>query len=411
MKRLYTVLILTGLALFSAVSSGFEIFYFLTFALVGALIGSLLWAAINLAGVHISVQRRSGLAKVGQFIKTELWIKNRSFLPKVLLEVRDLAELPGQVTGTMINLRPLQSVRWVAQAQLRKRGVYTLGPAHAFATDLLGLFRFDRTFPGVDELTVYPATVDLPFFDLSLRDMFHHGLRYRPSFESTPSVSNIRDYTPGDSLQRIHWASTARTQRLMVKQFENEVRNHIWIILDMHRNVQAGTEIENTEEYGVTIATSLAEKFMSMDWPVGLMAQGENRYFLAPQLTPSAHENLLSILAVARALGTEPLVEVLRRGLGNFGASSRVIIITPSTDPSWIQEVDMLGVQRSQLAVILLDAQSFGGRHNPEQAQNVLQNNGVLTYLVKQGEQLGAALDYRATAPHQAIFSTAEQGV
>ena len=399
MKRLYTILLLTGLTLLSAVASGFAVFYFLLYALLGALLGSLLWATANLAGVHISAHRQSGFAKVGQFIEAELHISNRSLLPKVLLEVRDMAELPGQVTGTVLNLRPFQSVRWLARAPLRKRGIYRLGPARVLASDPFGLLRLGRTFPGADEVTVYPATVDLPFFGLSLSDMLHHGIRYKQSHETAPSVSNIRDYTPGDSFQHIHWPSTARTQRLMIKQFEDEMRNHVWIILDMHQDVQAGGEIDNTEECGVTIAVSIAEKFLSMDWPVGLMAQGEHRYYLAPQLSPSFHEDMLRMLAMARATGAEPLVEVLRRGWSQFGTSSRVVIITPSTDPSWIQEVNTPAVQKSQLAVVLMDANSFGASQNPEQARSVLQRNGILTYVVRQGDQLSTALDYRTTAP------------
>ena len=409
MKRLYTILLLTGLTFLSAVASGFAVFYFLLYALVGALLGSLLWATANLAGVHISAQRQSGFAKVGQSIETELHVRNRSLLPKVFLEVRDMAELPGQITGTVLSLRPFQSVRWLARATLRKRGIYQLGPAQVFASDPFGLLHLSRTFPGEGEVTVYPATIDLPFFGLSLSDMFHHGIRYHQSHETAPSVSNIRDYTPGDSFQRIHWPSTARTQRLMIKQFENEMRNHVWIILDMYQDVQAGGEIDNTEECGVTIASSIAEKFLSMDWPVGLIAQGEHRYFLAPQLSPLFHEDMLRMLAMARATGIEPLVEVLRRGWSRFGVSSRVIIITPSTDPSWIQEVNTPGVQKSQLAVVLMDAHSFGGSQDPEEARSVLQRSGILTYVVRQGDQLSTALDYRTTVPDHVALDTLQR--
>lgn len=395
MKRLYAVLLITALTLFSAVASGIAVFYLLVYALVGVILGSLLWSVVNLAGVRILAHRQPGLAKVGHFAEAELHINNRSPFPKVLLEIQDMAALPGQVTGTMLNLRPRQSVRWLARAPLRKRGVYQLGPAQAFTSDPFGLFHLNRTFPGVAEVTVYPATVDLHSFHFSPGDMFHQGVRYQHSQESAPSVSNIRDYTPGDTFQRMHWPSTAHMGRLMVKQFESEIRNHVWLILDLQRDVQAGGEIDNTEECIITIAASLAEKFFSTEWPVGLMAHGDQKYLLTPQQSPAFHEKLLRLLAVARATGTQPLIEMLKQGRTYFSASSRVVIITPSVDPGWIQATRGLGVQISRLSVVLLDADSFGGRRSSKEAQAMLQQSGIITYAVQQGEPLDTALDYR----------------
>ncbi len=410
MKRLYTVLLLAALTLLSAIASGFAVFYFLVYALVGVILGSLLWSVVNLAGVRILAHRQSGLAKVGHFTEAELHINNRSPSPKVLLEIRDMAALPGQVTGTVLNLRPLQSVRWLARAPLRKRGVYQLGPAQAFTSDPFGLFHLNRTFPGVAEVTVYPATVDLYSFHFSLSDMLHQGVRYQHSQESAPSVSNIRDYTPGDSFRRMHWPSTARTGRLMVKQFESEMRNHVWLVLDLQRDVQAGGEIDNTEECSITIAASLAEKFFSTEWPVGLMAHGEHRYLLTPQQSPAFHEELLRLLAVARATGTQPLTEMLKQGRAYFSASSRVVLITPSVDPGWIQATRSLGVQMSHLSVVLLDANSFGGRRSSKETQSLLQQSGIITYVVRQGEPLDTALDYRRAFAYRPASTAPPRG-
>ncbi len=310
----------------------------------------------------------------------------------------------------MLNLTPFQSVRWTAKATLHKRGVYKLGPAQAYSTDPFGLFRLSRAFPGVDEVTVYPATVDLQDFHLSLSDMFHHGVKYQQSHESAPSVSNIREYNPGDGFQRIHWASTARLGRLMVKQFESEMRNHVWIVLDMHQNVQAGGEIDNTEEASITIAASLAEKFLSMDWPVGIMAHGDHQYLLTPQLSPVFHEELLRVLAVARATGSKPLAEVLRQEWNSFSPSSRMVVVTPSTDSSWLQELSGLTAYRTRLSVVLIDAHSFGGRRSSQDAQNVLQEDGIITYVVRQGEPLSSALDYRQTLAYRPVLASLSGG-
>lgn len=409
MKRLYVILIITGVALYSAMATGFTVFYILLYALIAALGGSLLWGYFNLAGLHISARRQSGLARVGDEVETELYIRNKSPLPKLLLEIRDMQDLPGPATGTVLNLHPFQTLRWTGRALLVKRGAYTLGPVRAYSTDLFGLFRLHRTFGRVQEIVVYPTAVDLPLFQLSVAEGLQQGVGQRRSYEVTPSVSTLREYVEGDSLRRIHWPSTMRTNKLMVKQFDADVRDQVWIILDLQRDVQAGGEIENTAEVAIAAAASLSWKMLSMDRPVGLIAQGDHYYLIPPQRSATVHQRLLGMLATAQAEGTEPLAEVIRRMRSQLGASSSVIIITPSPEPSWVQALDVLVSGRTQTAVVLLDASSFGGTGDTALVRAHLQSKGAITYVVGRGQDLSEALDYRGTIPEPVIMAEVSQ--
>jgi uncharacterized protein (DUF58 family) len=53
-------------------------------------------------------------------------------------------------------------------------------------------------------------------------------------------VASVRDYAPGDSFNRIHWPSTARTGQLIVKEFELDPMADIWLFLDLEKRVQVG---------------------------------------------------------------------------------------------------------------------------------------------------------------------------
>lgn len=409
MKRLYVILIITGVALYSALATGFTVFYLLLYALIAALGGSLLWGYFNLAGLHISARRQFGLASVGDEVETELYIRNKSPLPKLLLEVRDMQDLPGPATGAVLNLGPFQTIRWTGKARLVRRGAYTLGPVRAYSTDLFGLFRLHRTFGRVQEILVYPAAVDLPLFQLSVAEGLQQGVGQRRSYEVTPSASTLREYVEGDSLRRIHWPSTLRTNKLMVKQFDADMRDQVWIILDLHRNVQAGGEIENTAEVAIAAAASLSWKMLSLERPVGLIAQGDQYYLIPPQRSATVHQRLLGMLATAQAEGTEPLAGVIRRMRSQIGASSSVIIITPSPEPLWVQAMDALVSGRTQTAVVLLDASSFGGTGDTALVQAHLQSKGATTYVVRRGQDLSEALDYRGTIPEPLVRAGVSQ--
>ena len=54
-------------------------------------------------------------------------------------------------------------------------------------------------------------------FHLPQADWTHQGAARRRSQVVAPTASSVREYSYGDSLKRIHWPSTARIGKLMVK--------------------------------------------------------------------------------------------------------------------------------------------------------------------------------------------------
>src|SRR4029078_3852886 len=85
----------------------------------------------------------------------------------------------------------------------------------------------------------------------------------------TPNASGVRNYEPGDSFNRIHWPSTARTGQLMVKLFELDPASDIWIILHLYKAAPVGEGDEGTEEFSVQIAASIARYFLVANRSVG----------------------------------------------------------------------------------------------------------------------------------------------
>ena len=55
--------------------------------------------------------------------------------------------------------------------------------------------------------------------------------------EVTPQAAGVRDYAPGDALRRIHWPTSARRDRLMTKEFDQDPQADVWIFLDAYAPV------------------------------------------------------------------------------------------------------------------------------------------------------------------------------
>lgn len=76
---------------------------------------------------------------------------------------------------------------------------------------------------------------DLPSLELQARymvDGFLSGLHRSPQKGSSVEFAEYRDYQPGDDLRRIDWRLYGRTDRLHVKQYEEETQLRVFVVLD-----------------------------------------------------------------------------------------------------------------------------------------------------------------------------------
>ena len=65
------------------------------------------------------------------------------------------------------------------------------------------------------------------------------------------SFHAIREYVPGDSQRQIHWKSTAKTGRLMVRQFEESRRSRMAVILGV-----AEPEFADADEFELAVSAA-----------------------------------------------------------------------------------------------------------------------------------------------------------
>src|SRR5690606_29025177 len=99
----------------------------------------------------------------------------------------------------------------------------------------------------------------------------------RPQLGNLPAAT-VSEYRPGDSLRHVHWMSTARRGRMMVKELEIEPSGNVWVVLDLDQRVQQGSGPMGTLEHGIVVAASLAADLLSGrdQRAVGLLAYSGN---------------------------------------------------------------------------------------------------------------------------------------
>lgn len=408
------------LALIGA-QTGRQLFVSLSYLLGGTLVFSLLWAWLNLRWLGISRTTLAARTQVGRPVEERLLVRNLGYLPKLWVEIRDESELPGHHVSRVIHsLGPRLSRTWSVKTSARYRGQYRLGPMALRSGDPFGLFSFNRKLPQTSIITVYPATLDLPGFLPPLGQLMGAESRRRRTQHVTPDFAGVRDYMPGDARSRIHWGSTARTGRLIVKEFEEDPTSDLWIVLDMAERAYAETDempqwlefdaltawfealpdlLPSTTEYGVTAAASLLRHFLAQNRAVGMISHGRRREIMQPDRGMRPLTRSLEYLAVLEAEGVRPLAEVLVLEQGFFTRGTTLILVTSEHRPGWVDVVRDLQRRGIRVVAVLVDAHSFDPeKPTLQRVRSKLAILGTPTYVIREGEDIAVALGRMAAA-------------
>jgi len=407
------VLILFALSLIAGVATGNQLYYRLAYLWGLLFFGAWIWSFFTLRGLKLERSARALRAQVGQIFEERFEVINESRLFRLWLEVLNESPLPepgGSQVLTLIGGRQ-RRIFW-SQTLLRKRGVFPLGPTVLESGDLFGLFRKQNSWPARESLLVYPMMVNVRFFPDPPGLLPGGEALRRRTPQITPNASGVREYEPGDSLNRIHWVSTARRDRLMVKEFELDPLAEVWLFVDMAKFGHAAlsepppdynvtsywrksikvTLSPSTEEYAICIAASLGRYFLRRGRAVGLVSAGQHLTLLPPDRGGRQLGKILESLAVLHPMGDIPLQGLVETQTKHISRGSVVILVTPTVMGEIIFLLEYMVRRGLRPIVVLLDPSSFGGVLSNFHLIERIQSVGVPVRYVKNGDDLQTVL-------------------
>ncbi|MBN1190943.1 MAG: DUF58 domain-containing protein [Dehalococcoidales bacterium] len=247
---------------------------------------SLLWSRLALKNLSCERRLSEDRAFPGEYLELKLRLANRKVLPLPWIQISD--EVPeGFVTDASAaeGSRPgfslisrnssvmwYSAVSWRYRLQCRRRGYYPLGPLTITSGDIFGFYPRTGTYPGKDYITVYPRlfSFTLPVIP-SLYPLGETRTDQR-LFEDPSRTIGIRDYSPGDSLRRIHWKASVRRGELQVKVFEPSTTLQAGIFLAIDSYQDNGVWKLDEMETGISTAASLSSLLLDKKSQVGLFA-------------------------------------------------------------------------------------------------------------------------------------------
>lgn len=388
-KWLLIPLLVLLLVLFGALFNDSWLLYRAAYFLaLGGLFG-FLWSRVNdPSSLKVHFETSATEVQAGDTVNITLSVENISTWPRLWLKACLPVSIPGVSFQQVVSLRGYDDKSWSFPTPPLKRGFYTLGPPSITSVEVLHGRANVTNETG--EILVYPRTEELPLFDPFLSRTPGAPLSRNAWSFSSYQVGGIRNYVYGDSLRRVHWPSSAKAGKLMVKVLDTASSYQVWLLLDMQKEFHSADG--ESEECLVTAAASVAKKLLAAGFTVGLLGYGVERLVVTPGRGSEQLWNILRVLAVVKAEGRTPLTYVIRKEKPLLTQGFSVIIFTPGAGPALLPSLEELRSSGSDLKAVLWESA------NPEMSGTTvdlaarLRQFGIATYQLKTGEPLSRAL-------------------
>lgn len=174
---------------------------------------------------------------------------------------------------------------------------------------------------------------------------------------------SLREYRPGDPLKRIHWRSSARVGRPVVREYQDEFFVRHGLVLDTFLPVGASEVFEDA----VSVAASFAANVRAQDSLLDLMFVGPEAYVFTAGRSVGQLERMLEVLADVRPCVDRPFSALHRLVAERHHALSGVICILLAWDDArraLLQHLRALGVPA--LVFLVTDAGTAADEHDAE---------------------------------------------
>lgn len=209
-----------------------------------------------------------------------------------------------------------------AEAAWERRGVYPLETVTLATSFPFGLFRKERDVELPGEAVVWPR------HDRSLREPRPAGERVRRAGEAKVGAAGargeyraLRAFRPGDDPRDVHWRTTARRGEPIVREYERDRAQALWLVLDLR--APEGDAAEDAVETAASLAAAAARRGDAF-----ALATADAR--VAPGSGAAQLERVLDLLARARFRPDAPRPEPP-------APPRECVLVTPfaSADPAW----------------------------------------------------------------------------
>lgn len=287
----------------------------------------------------------------GRVARTQLTVTNtgrRRTNGGIALEQFGEKQLPIELPS----LEPNESAVITTELPTNRRGVFKVGPLDITRADPFGLVRSGEAEEGVAKLWVHPQIHPVePFPTGVARDL--EGPERGEALEGGVTFHTLRDYVRGDDLRQIHWRSSARVNKLMVRHNVDTHQPRSLVVLDNRAASYDGGSFEDA----VRAAASIVVASMSRGFEFRLITT--DGVELDQRMPAAKVMDRLSEINLAFQGSISSALELAHDDLG--GVSMALLTGTAATE-----ELEHVNMFRDRFDVLTVAQFSQSNHHRPQ---------------------------------------------
>ena len=264
------------------------------------------------------------------------------------------------------------------------RGRYGIESTRVVAGDPFGFAVQQSTVHRGGSLLVFPRVVELGALFSETGSRVADGRRLLLRRQTGFDFHSVREYEQGESLRRVHWPTTARRGKLMVKELEDAPRDEALVILDAQEGTVTGSGRHSSFEVAVQAAGSIARAHATRGQRAGMLINDRTRGYQAIHSLEADWPRALELLAVSQPTGHHALVGLLEDGAGPAANAPDLSVVTSSLTTRLADRLARRTAGRRGTAVVLVEPNSFLPDAPPE-SQHSLDTQAALLRLAQAG--------------------------
>ena len=219
-----------------------------------------------------------------------------------------------------------------------KRGAYIIKDISISIGDLFGFSFEEKELEDYLEVVVYPKLIDVSKLNFNTTSIQGDNIVKRWIYKDPLYIKGIREYNIEDRMKDIHWQSSLKMGKLMVKDYDYTSEKEIIFIINTQCGVPHwGTINTDIVDNAIKVAVSLTAKAQSQGFAVGMWTNAQIVSFdgnVRSEVEPSAN-NMKKILELGARIDYFTKIEFnkyLEEKIKNFNHNATYVIITPFLD-------------------------------------------------------------------------------
>lgn len=277
-----------------------------------------------------------------------------------------------QFRTKLFSLQPYSSKTFTFKLHCKYSGNYEIGVKEFEFEDFLGIFKLTYREPFPLLIQVYPRVITLNRFKLKMDfpTEFYSSLTSR--YEDIGTLDDIRKYTYGDNLKKVHWKLTAKLNELMVRKFQGTIEASAVIMLDLKKSNLSYEQNTIIEDKLIESAISVAHYCLQSWIPINLVYYTKEIVNIRA-VNPYGFQYIYDNMAQVRFIDGFKISDILSVYTKNNIVKSNLLIFTADLNYELYENIYNTTFSGFNVILVYISPEEFTGGVNKE-TENIIRN-------------------------------------